>query len=293
MSRFHNAPDKRALSVTVLRAVCSADVRAEAPTDFGEKTDRHRQGCVQKPCSRSSLWADCMRCCNSHGVRHPNCSLGWLGVLATARHEPGSTEDLGCAGPDQTPVCCKIVQRMRRGRDGDDHGPCLAQRNLAVPAGILFSGLTGKPRDECPRHNRPEPAIYVRRARAASPDCRTARRAAHANRHFSGHSNPRDRGRLAVYRPAAESDGGRITSPFQRALTTTVNDIEHIVANSYNGFGIIKIFFQPSVDIRVANAQVTAISQTLIKQMPPGTTPPLILNYNASTVPIILCPAKA
>jgi hypothetical protein len=83
MSRFHNAPDKRALSVTVLRAVCSADVRAEAPTDFGEKTDRHRQGCVQKPCSRSSLWADHMRRWNSHGVRHPNCSLGWLGVLAT------------------------------------------------------------------------------------------------------------------------------------------------------------------------------------------------------------------
>ncbi|MEY9289767.1 multidrug efflux pump subunit AcrB [Bradyrhizobium ottawaense] len=80
---------------------------------------------------------------------------------------------------------------------------------------------------------------------------------------------------------------GRITTPFQRALTTTVNDIEHITANSYNGFGIIKIFFQPNVDIRTANAQVTAISQTLIKQMPPGATPPLILNYSASTVPII------
>jgi multidrug efflux pump subunit AcrB len=80
---------------------------------------------------------------------------------------------------------------------------------------------------------------------------------------------------------------GRITSPFQRSLTTTVNDIEHIVANSYNGFGIIKIFFQPNVDIRTANAQVTAISQTLLKQMPPGATPPLILNYSASTVPII------
>jgi len=80
---------------------------------------------------------------------------------------------------------------------------------------------------------------------------------------------------------------GRIVTPFQRALTTTVNDIEHIVANSYNGFGIIKIFFQPNVDIRTANAQVTAISQTLIKQMPPGATPPLILNYSASTVPII------
>ena len=80
---------------------------------------------------------------------------------------------------------------------------------------------------------------------------------------------------------------GRITTPFERTLTTTVNDIEHIVANSYNGFGIVKIFFQPNVDIRTANAQVTAISQTLLKQLPPGATPPLILNYNASTVPII------
>jgi multidrug efflux pump subunit AcrB len=80
---------------------------------------------------------------------------------------------------------------------------------------------------------------------------------------------------------------GRIVTPFERALTTTVNDIEHIVSNSYNGFGIVKIFFQPNVDIRTANAQVTAISQTLIKAMPPGATPPLILNYNASTVPII------
>ncbi len=80
---------------------------------------------------------------------------------------------------------------------------------------------------------------------------------------------------------------GRITTPFERSLTTTVNDIEHIVANSYNGFGIVKIFFQPNVDIRTANAQVTAISQTLLKQLPPGATPPLILNYSASTVPII------
>src|ERR1700742_2787126 len=79
----------------------------------------------------------------------------------------------------------------------------------------------------------------------------------------------------------------RIPTPFERTLTTTVNDIEHIVANSYNGFGIVKIFFQPNVDIRTANAQVTAISQTLLKQLPPGATPPLILNYNASTVPII------
>ncbi len=80
---------------------------------------------------------------------------------------------------------------------------------------------------------------------------------------------------------------GRITTPFQRALTTTVNDIDHIVANSYNGVSIIKIFFQPNVNIQTANAQVTAISQTMIKQLPAGATPPLILNYSASTVPIL------
>jgi multidrug efflux pump subunit AcrB len=80
---------------------------------------------------------------------------------------------------------------------------------------------------------------------------------------------------------------GRIVTPFQRALTTTVNDIEHIVANSYNTYGVIKIFFQPNVDIRTANAQVTAIAQTMLRQLPPGSTPPLILNYSASTVPII------
>src|SRR6185312_13532905 len=80
---------------------------------------------------------------------------------------------------------------------------------------------------------------------------------------------------------------GRVVTQFQRALTTTVNDIEHLEANSYTGLGIIKVFFQPGVNISVANAQVTAVAQTLLKQMPPNTTPPLILNYNASTVPII------
>ncbi|MEZ2418598.1 efflux RND transporter permease subunit [Luteibacter sp. RCC_6_2] len=80
---------------------------------------------------------------------------------------------------------------------------------------------------------------------------------------------------------------GRVSSPFERVLTTTVNDVEHIEASSIQGFGIIKIFFQPTVDIRTANAQVTAVAQTLLRQLPQGTTPPLILNYNASTVPII------
>jgi multidrug efflux pump subunit AcrB len=80
---------------------------------------------------------------------------------------------------------------------------------------------------------------------------------------------------------------GRMVTLFSRFLTTTVNDIEHIEANSYAGVGVVKIFFQPGVNVAVANAQVTAVSQVALRQMPPGTTPPLILNYNASTVPIL------
>src|SRR3979409_1083335 len=84
-----------------------------------------------------------------------------------------------------------------------------------------------------------------------------------------------------------KSMAGRIVTQSQRARTTTVNDIEHLEATSYNGLGIIKVFFQPNVDIRIANAQVTSVMQTQLKQLPPGETPPLILHYNASTVPII------
>ena len=80
---------------------------------------------------------------------------------------------------------------------------------------------------------------------------------------------------------------GRITTNFQRALTTTVNDIEHIEANTYAGLGVIKVFFHPGANIATANAQVAAIAQTTTRTMPPGTTPPLILNYSASTVPIL------
>ena len=84
-----------------------------------------------------------------------------------------------------------------------------------------------------------------------------------------------------------EDMSGRIVSVFERSLTTTVNDIEHIESQSVPGYGIVKIYFQPNVDITAAQAQVTAISQTQLKQLPPGITPPLMLAYNASSVPII------
>ena len=79
----------------------------------------------------------------------------------------------------------------------------------------------------------------------------------------------------------------RIVTPYSRTLTTTVNDIEHIESQSMVGIGIVKIYFQPGTNIATANAQVTAISQSALRQLPPGTTPPLIINYNASTVPIV------
>jgi len=79
----------------------------------------------------------------------------------------------------------------------------------------------------------------------------------------------------------------RVITAYEMSLTTSVDNVEHIESQSLPGAGIVKIFFQPSVDIRTANAQVTAISQTVLKSMPAGITPPVILNYNASTVPIL------
>ncbi|MDR3476461.1 MAG: efflux RND transporter permease subunit [Gammaproteobacteria bacterium] len=79
----------------------------------------------------------------------------------------------------------------------------------------------------------------------------------------------------------------RITSVFERTVTTTVNDIEHIESESLIGVSVTKIFFQPGVNIDIALSQVTAISQTILRSLPPGTLPPLILSYNASTVPVL------
>ena len=84
-----------------------------------------------------------------------------------------------------------------------------------------------------------------------------------------------------------EDMAGRVIYYYERQLSTSVNDIEHVESQSLAGVGVVKIFFRPGIDIRTATAQVTSVSQTVLKQMPPGMTPPLILNYNASTVPIL------
>jgi CzcA family heavy metal efflux pump len=79
----------------------------------------------------------------------------------------------------------------------------------------------------------------------------------------------------------------RIVFNYERILTTTVNDIQHIESQSLNGIAVVKIFFQPNIQIGNAVAQVTAVSQTSLRQLPPGTNPPLVIQYNASTVPIL------
>jgi len=86
---------------------------------------------------------------------------------------------------------------------------------------------------------------------------------------------------------SAEEMGNRITQNHERSLTTTVNDIEHIESQSLSGIAIIKIFFQPNVNISTAIAQVVAVSQSALRSLPPGTVPPLIIKYTASSIPVV------
>jgi len=79
----------------------------------------------------------------------------------------------------------------------------------------------------------------------------------------------------------------RITTVCDRAMTTTVNDIEHIESQSYSGVNVIKVYFQPKAKIELALSQITAIVQTILRVLPPGVFPPNILKYDASSVPIL------
>ena len=86
---------------------------------------------------------------------------------------------------------------------------------------------------------------------------------------------------------SAEDMANRITSVNERSLTTTVNDIEHIESQSLAGIAILKVFLQPNANIQTAIAQTVAVEQAQVKQMPPGATPPLVISYSASSIPVI------
>src|SRR5882724_1167292 len=85
----------------------------------------------------------------------------------------------------------------------------------------------------------------------------------------------------------AEEMEGRMTSVYERVLTTLVNNVEHVESMTVNGLAVVKVFLQPNASVDAATAQVTGASQTILRQMPPGTVPPLVLTYNASSVPIL------
>jgi CzcA family heavy metal efflux pump len=80
---------------------------------------------------------------------------------------------------------------------------------------------------------------------------------------------------------------GRLTTPYEKAMTTLVDNIQHIESTTYNGEAVVKVFLQPGASLDTANAQVTAASQFMLRQLPPGTLPPQIINYSASSVPIL------
>ena len=80
---------------------------------------------------------------------------------------------------------------------------------------------------------------------------------------------------------------GRISTVFERALSSSVNDIEHIESNAYNGVSVIRIYFQPNVKIDLAITQVVAVTQPVQRIMPPGIFPPGVIKYDASSVPIL------
>ena len=84
-----------------------------------------------------------------------------------------------------------------------------------------------------------------------------------------------------------EELAGRLTTPYEKALTSLVDNIQHIESTTYNGTAVVKVFLQPGSSLSTANAQVTAASQFMLRQLPPGTLPPEIINFSASSVPVL------
>jgi len=123
---------------------------------------------------------------------------------------------------------------------------------------------------------------------AFNPDSRRLQHRDDAHGHLSQHRHPGGHGGVELQRPLGQEMANRIVTNSERGMTTTVNDIEHIESQSLNGLALIKIFFQPHVNIASAVAEITAISQVQLRSLPPGSLPPFIIQYNASSVPILM-----
>jgi hypothetical protein len=130
-------------------------------------------------------------------------------------------------------------------------------------------------------------ALYDRGNGHTHPVDGRARDCPHASRHLSEHQHSRGEHHLDLQRHGAR--GYRCQNPrcHTTGLTTTVDNIEHIESQSLYGIGVVKVFLQPTANVEQGVAEITAVSQTQLKQLPAGTTPPLIITYSASTVPIL------
>ena len=131
------------------------------------------------------------------------------------------------------------------------------------------------------------PALYICRSRAAVADSRPDRDYRTPTDIFPNIDIPVVSILWNYAGLNAQDLSSRIVTLNERVLTTTVDDVEHSESQSLNGIAVVKVFFQPHANIEKAIAQITAICQTQLRQLPPGTTPPLIITYNASTVPIL------
>jgi AcrB/AcrD/AcrF family len=107
------------------------------------------------------------------------------------------------------------------------------------------------------------------------------------NGHLSEHRHPCNRRRLDVYRTQPRGVGRSANQCLRAGLTTTVDNIRHLESTTVNGQAIVKVFLKPGASLDTANAQITAVSQFILRQLPPGTLPPLVIDYSASSVPIL------
>ncbi len=131
------------------------------------------------------------------------------------------------------------------------------------------------------------PAVYVYRIGLGHHPVDARCFTADADRYFPRDQHSGHQPGLDLRGPATTRYGTTHTSNVERAVTTLVNDVEHIESQSLSGISVIKVFFQPSANVQTALAQTTAIAQTMLRTLPVGTTPPLVIIYSASTVPVL------
>ena len=131
-------------------------------------------------------------------------------------------------------------------------------------------------------------ALHICGGRPAVGVAHAVYTAAHADGYFPGHQHPGHQRGLAICRAGCRANSEkRITYTHERVLGVTVSNIRHIESTTYNGISVVKVFLQPGASVDAAMAQITASAQTVLRLMPPRMQPPLIIQYNASSVPIL------